>query len=200
VKILILLAHPRKGSFNHAIARTAAQVLRGNSHRVFFRDLYSEKFNPVLSAPEMDERCRLSARIQRYCREAAEADGIIIVHPNWWGQPPGVLKGWVDRVLRPGVAYRFEEGDGGEGVPKGLLKAGCVLIFNTSNTPPGREREVFGDPLDNLWKNCIFRFCGVKRIRRKVFGVIVTSSLRQRKAWLEQVRREVNRHFPAFKK
>ncbi|MGB9176470.1 MAG: NAD(P)H-dependent oxidoreductase [Methanoregula sp.] len=28
--------------------------------------------------------------------------------------PPSILKGWIDRVLRPGVAYRFAETDGGE--------------------------------------------------------------------------------------
>jgi NAD(P)H dehydrogenase (quinone) len=54
--------------------------------------------------------------IELHCREIADVDGII-VHPNWWGQPPAILKGWVDRVLRPGVAYRFLEGDAGEGVP-----------------------------------------------------------------------------------
>ena len=38
-------------------------------------------------------------------REIREADGIIVIHPNWWGQPPAIMKGWVDRVLRVGVAY-----------------------------------------------------------------------------------------------
>jgi len=54
-----------------------------------------------------------------------------VVHPNWWGQPPAILKGWIDRILRPGVAYQFLEGDAGEGVPVGLLKAETALIFNT---------------------------------------------------------------------
>lgn len=200
MNILILVAHPHKGSFNHAIARTVAQVLRKNSHKVICHDLYVEKFNPVLPETEMDDRTRPSGMISKHCREIAEADGMIVVHPNWWGQPPAILKGWVDRVLRAGVAYRFDEGDGGEGVPVGLLKVKAVLIFNTSNTPAKREREVFGDPLDNLWKNCIFRFCGVKRIYRKMFGVMVTSSFLKRKAWLEEVRREINRHFPASRK
>ena len=70
----------------------------------------------------------------------------MIVHPNWWGQPPAILKGWVDRVFRPGIAYRFVEGDAGEGVPIGLLKASAAVVFNTSNTPDARERFAFGDP------------------------------------------------------
>jgi len=71
--------------------------------------------------------------IKRHCEEFGQADGIIIIHPNWWGQPPAILKGWIDRVIRTGIAYEFKEGDSGEGIPKGLLKAGAAMIFNTSN-------------------------------------------------------------------
>jgi len=48
----------------------------------------------------------------------AIADGIVFVHPDWWGMPPAILKGWIDRVLRSGVTYQFLEGDDGEGIPK----------------------------------------------------------------------------------
>ncbi len=67
--------------------------------------------------------------------------------------PPAILKGWVDRVIRPGVAYEFLEGDGGEGVPCGLLRARAVLVFNTGNTYLEREMKIFGDPLETIWKN-----------------------------------------------
>ena len=53
-------------------------------------------------------------------------------------QPPAILKGWIDRVMRPGVAYEFLEGGSGKGVPNGLLKAKAALVFNTSNTPEDR--------------------------------------------------------------
>jgi glycosyltransferase involved in cell wall biosynthesis len=78
----------------------------------------------------------------------------------------------VDRVLRPDVAYRFLEGDSGEGIPVGLLQAKAALVFNTSNTPMERELAVFGDPLEMLWKNCIFGLCGVPMFLRKNFGVV----------------------------
>jgi len=81
-------------------------------------------------------------------------------------------------------------------VPKGLLKAGAALVFNTSNTPQERELRVFGDLLEIIWKNCVFDFCGVKKFYRKVFGVVVTSTDEQRKQWLEEVEDIVRRHFP----
>lgn len=134
--------------------------------------------------------------IRRHCDEIAGADGIVIIHPNWWGQPPAILKGWVDRVLRPGVAYEFKEGDSGEGVPVGLLKAKAALVFNTSNTSETREREAFGDPLETIWKNCLFGLCGVKRVYRKMFGVIVTSTPQRREEWLQEARETVTAYFP----
>jgi len=186
--ISVILAHPRHGSFNHAIAATVVQTLETQGHDICFHDLYQENFDPLLLSPELEREAFLQPDLEQHCREIAQAKGIVIVHPNWWGQPPAILKGWVDRVLRPGVAYRFAEGDSGEGVPQGLLKAKAALVFNTSNTPPEREEKVFGDPLETLWKNCIFGLCGVPLVQRKNFAVMVTSTADQRQAWLEEVK------------
>jgi putative NADPH-quinone reductase len=125
-----------------------------------------------------------------------EADGIIIVHPNWWGMPPAILAGWIDRVLRPGVAYRFVEGDSGEGAPVGLLHARTALVLNTSNTFPDREARVFGDPLERIWKDCIWGLCGVARVERRTFGPVVTSTPFEREAWLADTHEMIDRLFP----
>ena len=146
MKISVILAHPRPGSFNHAIAEAAASGLREAGHTVIVHDLYAEQFDPLLLHPEIVRDAALPPLVAVHCREIAAADGIVIVHPNWWGMPPAILKGWIDRVLRPGVAYRFLETDSGEGVPIGLLKAQAVIIFNTSNTPALREQEILRGP------------------------------------------------------
>lgn len=117
------------------------------------------------------------------------------MHPNWWGQPPAILKGWIDRVMRPGIAYEFEEIDKGEGVPIGLLKAQCAIVFNTSNTPSERERNVFGDPLELLWKNCIFDLCGIKKFNRKMYNTVCNSTFEERTAWLKDVQETLEEAF-----
>ena len=167
MNLSIILAHPNPGSFNHAIATTAADSLRRNGHKVVLHDLCQEQFPPLLDAAELQNDARLEPVVARHCREIASADGIVIVHPNWWGMPPAILKGWIDRVLRMEVAYRFVANDKGEGVPVGLLKAKAAIVFNTANTPEDRERTVFGDPLETLWKKCVFDLCGVKNVQRR---------------------------------
>jgi NAD(P)H dehydrogenase (quinone) len=196
-QISVILAHPRHGSFNHAITATAVQALEALEHEVWFHDLYQENFDPILLPAELERDAYLPPFLLEHCREIAQAEGLVIVHPNWWGQPPAILKGWIDRVLRPEVAYRFREGDRGDGVPLGLLQAKAALVFTTSNTPRDRELAVFGDPLETLWKNCIFGLCGAPLFFRKNFEVVVTSTAAQRQAWLEEVKEMVCIFTPA---
>ena len=196
MNLSVILAHPDKESFNHAIAYTVVTQLKKDGHRVFFHDLYAEAFDPILPFSEIPNEAPLPKEIETHCKEIASADGIVIVHPNWWGQPPAILKGWIDRIIRPDVAYTFFEGDQGEGIPLGLLKAETAIVFNTANTPPKREREVFGDPLQLLWKNCIFDLCGVKTFYREMFTVVVTSTLEERQGWLRKVEQVVRQYVP----
>ena len=146
MKIVVVLGHPSNSSFNGAVARTAIQALRAAGHDVAFHDLYRDGFDPILTleeilAPEADD-----LQVRAYCHDVANADGLVIVHPNWWGQPPAMMKGWLDRVLRYGVAYAFEEKNGEE-VAVGLLKAGKALVFNTCMTTEGNDESHYGDPL-----------------------------------------------------
>lgn len=187
MKISVILAHPDPGSFSHAIARTVVEQLEKNGHGVFFHDLYGEDFDPLLTGPEIPKDAPLPRVIRSHCEEIGAADGIVIVHPNWWGQPPAILKGWVDRVIRPGIAYEFQEGDSGEGTPNGLLRARAAIVLNTSNTDPEREKSVFGDPLETIWKNCIFGLCGITAFHRRTFSIVVTSTQAQRRQWLDEV-------------
>jgi NAD(P)H dehydrogenase (quinone) len=195
MRILLVLAHPDPDSFNHAIAAAAREVLAGDGHEVVFHDLYADGFDPVLPAPEMSETAQVPREVAMACEELHQSDGLVFVHPNWWGQPPAVLKGWIDRVFRPGIAYRFLPGDGGEGVPEGLLRARTAVVFNTSNTRPEREIRVFGDPLEQTWTQCILGLCGVTHVVRRTFATIADSTSDQREKWLKEVRIVVRNSF-----
>lgn len=197
MRVSVILGHPDPKSFNHAMATTAVDTLQSLGIEVRFHDLQAEGFDPVLPAAEIGRNAVLPPLVALHCEEIKEADGLVIIHPNWWGQPPAVLKGWVDRVLRVGVGYEFLPGDGGEGVPVGLLKPMTALVLNTSNTPALRERTVFGDPLERIWGDCVLTFCGAQKVVRRMFGVVCTSTEDQRADWLAEVAALVRREFKA---
>ncbi|MDD3179755.1 MAG: NAD(P)H-dependent oxidoreductase [Opitutaceae bacterium] len=196
MEILVVVAHPNPGSFNRAIADTAVAAARRCGHEAVLHDLYEEKFDPLLQPAELSKNAKLDPSIARHCADLTSADGIVIVHPNWWGQPPAILKGWLDRVVRQGVAYEFRTGPNGEGQSVGLLKMQTALVVTTANTPAEVELKVYGDPLENLWKTCVFGLCGIPRAHRLAFTPVIVSTPEQRAQWLREVSEKMQNLFP----
>jgi NAD(P)H dehydrogenase (quinone) len=192
MNVYVLIGHQKPGSFCHAIAAAAIEELMAAGHEVVYHDLYAEGFNPMLLDEEIPKDSRQDPIVEQHCREVTAADGYIIVHPNWWAMPPSILKGWMDRVLRQGVAYQF-----GPGGVEPLLVGKRAVVFTTSNTPRDDELRLFGDPLENLWKACVFNFCGVDDFCRRNFESIIMSTLEQRRGWLDEVRAIIRQQFPA---
>ncbi|MFE5540303.1 NAD(P)H-dependent oxidoreductase [Streptomyces sp. NPDC056492] len=191
LKVGVYLAHPRAGSFNHALFDAVTRTLAAEGCEVAAHDLCAQRFPPVLTAEETGTVDAAGAAtdplVARHRAEVATLDALVLIHPNWWGLPPAVLTGWVQRVLVPGVAYKLGQADG---EPAGLLRAGRALVLNTSDTPAEREAGEFGDPLERVWSACVLPYVGVTDVRRTVFRTVTDSTADQRAAWLAEARRE----------
>jgi len=195
MKILVIIGHQNTKctSFCHAIAEVAVESLKTAGHEVVLHDLYAEGFDPVLTQDELEADVPANPIVRRHIDELVAADGYVIVHPNWWGQPPAELKGWIDRVFRNGEVYRF----GPDGSVTSTIAGRAALVLTTSNTPRDVELELYGDPLENLWKNCVFGLCGVSNFVRRNFESIIMSTPEERQRWLAETRELVKKQFPA---
>jgi putative NADPH-quinone reductase len=191
MKILLILGHPKPNSLNHAIAEKSALVLKKLGHEVELHDLYQERFDPVLSPGEenlpMEE---LPVYLQDHIHHFKEADGVIFVHPNWWGGPPAILRGWIDRVIRTGTCYNFTK----DGIVS-YVGEKIVQIFSTSNTPRDVEINVYGDPIEHFWKVLVFGLIGSKSFERRNFESVVLSTPEERQGWLAEVETTLQRRF-----
>ncbi|MEU9862541.1 NAD(P)H-dependent oxidoreductase [Streptomyces sp. NPDC047971] len=191
MRVGVYLAHPRPGSFNHAVFEAVVGELRDRGCEVLAHDLCAEGFAPSLAADEtrtvQPVPDAADPQVALHRAEVATLDAMVFVHPNWWGMPPAVLTGWVQRVLAPGVAYKL---DTAEGEPAGLLHAGRALVLNTSDTPADREESEFGDPLDRIWSACVLPYVGVTDVRRVVFRTVTDSTEEARATWLRQAREQ----------
>jgi len=184
MKYIIILAHQRPGSFNHAIAETACQTLREQGHEVTLHDLYAEGFDPILHEEEIHAtEAELPKDVRQFIDEIRAADGLIFVHPNWWGGPPSILRGWVERVFRKEFAYNFTP----QG-PVGHLTDKSIFVFSTSNTPREVELNIYKNPIEHFWKVIVFGVCGCKSFQRINFEPVILSSPEDRVRWLEEVR------------
>lgn len=132
MKILMILAHPERASFNGGLVDVATNTLRGAGHEVEVDDLYGEGFDPVeraswysrrvddgYFAPLTEQRAHynadaLPADVQREIARLDWADLVIFQFPLWWHAQPAILKGWFDRVLVYGGLYsgrtRYDRG------------------------------------------------------------------------------------------
>ena len=187
MRALVVVGHPAPGSFCRAIADRIRERWSEAGCEVRFHDLVEEDFDPRLTAGEARGQATVDPLVRRHIDELRDSDLLAVVHPNCWGAPPAIVKGWIDRVFAPDAAYGFAKGVDQGDVPAGLLTTKAALIVNTGNTPLEREREAFGDPLERMWRDCILRYCGVRHVTRSLFGVVATSSNEERQRWLAQV-------------
>ncbi|WP_266171126.1 NAD(P)H-dependent oxidoreductase [Dyella subtropica] len=186
MKALVVVGHPAVASFNHSIAETIRDAWRAAGCDVSYHDLAGEGFHPLLTAAEARGEPSTDPLVQAHIAQLRESDLLAVIHPNCWGAPPAIVKGWIDRVFAPNAAYTFAKGDDQGDEPIGLLKAKVALVINTGNTPAHRETAVFGDPLERIWRDCILRYCGVQHVVRALFGVVATSSMDERRRWLAE--------------
>ncbi|WP_225728550.1 MULTISPECIES: NAD(P)H-dependent oxidoreductase [unclassified Nocardia] len=188
MRIAVYLAHPRPDSFNRALFDAVVDELAGHGADVRPHDLYAEGFDPVLSAAETDtvEGATVDGLVDHHQRELAELDALVFIHPNWWGMPPAIMTGWVQRVLAPTVAYKLETP---EAKPLSLLNIKRALVLNTSDTPLAREQTTFGDPLEQIWTACVLPYVGVEKLHRVVFRTVKDSTDDSRIAWLQAARK-----------
>ncbi|HYC64186.1 MAG TPA: NAD(P)H-dependent oxidoreductase [Reyranellaceae bacterium] len=188
MKALVVVGHPAPGSLNRALAEAIRDAWASRGCDVAFHDLVEEGFDPLLSAAEARGQTPSDPLINRHIAELRACELLAVVHPNHWGAPPAVVKGWIDRVFALNAAYGFEKGVDQGDVPVGLLIAKAALVINTGNTPTDREQAAFGDPLDRMWRDCVLRYCGIEHVMRRLFGVVATSSASERKAWIDETR------------
>ena len=184
---LIVVSHPSPSSFNHAIARAIGLAWCETGILTEVVDLHKIGFDPCLNINEASGQQTTDASVLSQIALLTASDYLAVVHPNYWGSPPAMMKGWMDRVFAPGAAYTFAKGTDDGSAPVGLLGRKRALIVNTSNTDEARERAMFGDPLERIWRDCLLSYCGVEQIERQVIRIVATSTFAERQGWLSHV-------------
>jgi putative NADPH-quinone reductase len=116
------------------MADAAHEVLAGKGYECWLHDLYAESFNPVQPVPENANFRSDDRLVEQHCQHLQAADLILVFHPNWWSQPPAIMKGWIDRVFRLDTAYSYPHGGGYESVPIGLLRAIEIYVSHDITT------------------------------------------------------------------
>lgn len=191
MSVLLIVSHPNTASLNHAAAERIATALSEEGHLVHSHDLYQEHFEPVLENEEIARRFSFDELITRHARELREAKAIVVVYPDWWGMPPAILKGWIDRLFRPGLAFEFEGPDflPKEKVP--LLSDKRAMVVTTTNETNPLSQEAMA----SLWRERVFGYVGIDNVTFKTLYNVRESTGRQRREWLGELDQMARRLF-----
>lgn len=106
---LIVLGHPSPSSFNAALAGHYMATARSAHHEAELRDLYALGFDPLLKEPERkaDGADSASSDVRSEVELLRRCDVLTFVYPLWFGMPPAMIKGYIDRVL--GAGFRIDD-------------------------------------------------------------------------------------------
>lgn len=131
-KHAVILCHPDRTSFNAAVAARYVRTVTAMGHTAVLRDLYRLGFDPVLKADERPGRDDfiLSADVAEELAVLGGCDVFTFVYPIWFGLPPAMLKGYIDRVLGAGFPFQRLR----DRAPHPLLTGRKLLSFSSSGT------------------------------------------------------------------
>jgi len=186
MNVLIVIAHPNSASFNYALLDSVVRGLKSTGHRTHVRDLYRDPFTPVLGETELAglQEGRLDAAVINEQEGVSWAESLVFIYPLWWFDRPAVLKGWCDRVLTHGFAFRYGENGG-----QGMLPQEKAMVLVTAG---GTEQE-FTDMRVNS-KQLLFpmtggtlEYCGISDVKGHLFFDIGGVSDGKREDILSQV-------------
>ncbi len=114
MRIQVVHCHPLTDSYDHALFRMIVETLETSGHSVVATDLYREGFHPAMT--EAERRSYMGndydlRGVNDYAATLKQMEGLILCFPHWWFSMPAMLKGWVDRVWGPGVAFTYDPKD-----------------------------------------------------------------------------------------
>ncbi len=169
MRALVVYCHPKPDSFNAAIKTLVMQKLQAAGAEVRLHDLYRDGFQPILTTQEWEGYLTCpdnAAPVQRPVDDLKWCDTLIFVYPTWWYGLPAMLKGWLDRVMLPDVAFLMPD-DTHRNIRPGLRHITRLGVFTTC----GASRwltAVIGAPGKRTLMRGVGYLC--KPGKRKVFA------------------------------
>lgn len=181
-RILLIQGHPAPDSYCQALASRYASAARADGHELRELTLAQLVFDPLLHQGYRGEQ-PLEADLLAAQADILWAEHLVFVYPIWWGSVPALLKGFLDRVLLPGFAFRYHKG---KAFPEGLLKGRSADLLVSMDTPPWYFRWFYRQP--GIWqmKTTTLEFCGVRPVRVLRCGPLIGSTPVRRERWLTQ--------------
>ena len=200
MRTLIVYNHPREGSFCSAVREAVENGLKTGNHECKVIDLDRDGFDPVMREKDLkafvtagrigeDGLEEVDPLVLRYMKMMRWAEQIVMIFPIWWMTTPAMTKGFIDKVIFPGIVYKME---GGKLVSK-LSSLKQVTIITTMNTPSEVYHDIFGNSLEGSLIKGTFNQIGIHDIRWISLNMVKQAGDEKRWVWLDEIETEFAR-------
>lgn len=185
---LIIYCHPYAQSFNHVVLERVQSNLNSQGINYQLIDLYAEHFDPTYSAEELSlyhQGGTVDPLVRKYLALLKSCQTVIFITPCWWNSIPGMLKGFIDKVMKEGSNLSHTVTRTGI---KGLLtNVQHCYVLTTSTSPTWYLRFFCGNAIQRVFVNTILKQLGFEHRKWLNFGEISWSSPQRRQRYLQKI-------------
>ncbi len=182
-RIVLLVGHADRASFNFQIAQRYESAARAQGAQVARFDLAELDFDPIMRAGYRVPQ-PLEPDLMRVRDAIDAADHLVWVFPTYWAGPPAVVRGLVDRLFLPRWAFRFDKG---KPFPIGLLKGRSSRVIATMDSPGWWYSFHYRRCLHRSFKTGTLEFCGLAPVSFTSIHNMLHLSDAKRSAWLDRI-------------
>ena len=197
MKTLIIYNHPHEGSFCSAIREAVHSGLKKGGHPCKVINLDKDQFDPVMRGKDLKAFVMAGRMgeegldgvdpiVLRYMKKLHWAEHIVMIFPVWWMTMPAMMKGFVDKVIFPGGAYKMEDGK----LVSTLSDLRQVTVISTMNTPSDIYKDLFGNSLEGSLIKGTFNQIGIHDVRWISLNMVKQSGDERRWLWLDEIEKE----------
>ena len=197
MKTLIIYYHPHEGSFCSAIRDAVEGGLHRGGHECKTIDLEKDGFDPVMHEKDLAAFVHagrfgthgldgVDALALRYMKKIRWAEHIVMIFPIWWMTMPAMVKGFIDKVIFPGMVYKME----GNRLVSILSNLKQVTIITTMNTPADVYKDTFGNSIEGSLIKGTFNQIGIHDIRWISLNMVKQVGDEKRWVWLDEIENE----------
>ena len=195
MKTLIVFNHPYDGSYCNAILESVQEGLKLGGHKCKLIHLDKDGFDPVMRGKDLmafvqagkvgEEALRVvDPIVMQYKKKLEWAEHLVMIFPIWWMSMPAMMKGFVDKVIFPSVAYNM---DGGR-LKSRLLALRQGTVITTMNTQADVYREMFNNSVEGSLIKGTFNQIGIHDVRWISLNKVKQSGDEKRREWLDDLR------------
>jgi NAD(P)H dehydrogenase (quinone) len=199
MRYAIVFNHPYEGSFCSAILRTVQKALSSAGHHADTLHLDNDSFNPVMTTADLQgfvKGAPVDPKVIEYRSILEQADHLILIFPIWWELMPAMTKGFIDKVIYPGVAYDYEKSGRWPKMVKRWDRLQGITLITTMNTPSLAYRLVFGNAIKKALFTGTFWKMGYRNRKWIRFSMVKFVSVEKRQRWLAALEKHFARQSP----